>query len=94
MRIKLKYTGEFNQNRLRVAETDNRDQIRDSLLRRQIASAIFYPIPLHRQKAFANSDSMTLTTTDSVSRRCLSLPIFSEMSEHQIETVCDAVLDA
>jgi len=124
LRIKLKHIDEFNQNRLRVAQTynrlladtelelptiaddrdhvfhqytlltDNRDQLRESLLSQQIACAIYYPIPLHRQKAFADTDTMALPVTDAISQRCLSLPIFPEMTDQQVQTVCKAILNA
>ena len=53
---------------------------------------IYYPIPLHRQRAFDDSDTPELPITDNTAAHCLSLPIFPEMTEAQIETVCDAVL--
>jgi dTDP-4-amino-4,6-dideoxygalactose transaminase len=73
---------------------DERDQIRDSLLARQIACAVYYPIPLHLQKAFADTTPVTLPVTEAISKRCLSLPIFPEMTEHQVQTVCEAILSA
>jgi dTDP-4-amino-4,6-dideoxygalactose transaminase len=124
LRIKLKHIDEFNQNRLRVAQTynrllvdtalelpaipddrdhvfhqytlltDNRDKLRDSLLSQQITCAIFYPIPLHRQKPFADTNSAPLPVTEKVSRRCLSFPIFPEMTEQQVQSVCDVILSA
>ena len=124
LRTKLKHVDEFNQNRLRVAQTynrlladtelelpaipddrdhvfhqytlltDNRDQLQDSILSQQIACAIYYPIPLHRQKAFADTKTTTLPVTDTISKRCLSLPIFPEMTDQQVQTVCKAILNA
>ena len=124
LRIKLKHIDEFNQNRLRVAQTynrlladtelelpaipddrdhvfhqytllaDNRDQLRDSVLSQKIACAIYYPVPLHRQQAFADTNTTALPVTDDISQRCLSFPIFPEMTEQQVETVCEAILDA
>lgn len=124
LRIKLKHIDEFNQNRLRVAQTynrlladtelelpaipddrdhvfyqytllaDNRDQLRDSVLSQKIACAIYYPIPLHRQRAFTDTNTPALPVTDDISQRCLSFPIFPEMTEQQVETVCEAILSA
>ena len=74
--------------------TDNRDRLRDSVLSQKIACAIYYPVPLHRQQAFADTNTTALPVTDDISQRCLSFPIFPEMTERQVETVCEAILNA
>ena len=74
--------------------SERRDAVRDALLAKDVACAIYYPVPLHRQKAFAGTRQPDLPVTESVSQRCLSLPIFPEMSTAQIDTVCAALLDA
>ena len=71
---------------------DDRETLRARLLEREIACAIYYPVPLHRQKAFADTQQPELPVTEDTARRCLSLPIFPEMTGQQIETVCEAVL--
>ena len=71
---------------------DDRDALRERLLARDIACAIYYPVPLHRQKAFADTAQPELPVTEATARRCLSLPMFPEMPARQIETVCEAVL--
>ncbi len=71
---------------------DDRDALRERLLAREIACAIYYPVPLHRQQAFADTVQPDLPVTEATARRCLSLPIFPEMTEQQVETVCEAVL--
>ncbi|MFV2031438.1 MAG: DegT/DnrJ/EryC1/StrS family aminotransferase, partial [Gammaproteobacteria bacterium] len=58
--------------------SERRDQIRDAVIARQIACTVYYPIPLHRQKAFADPNPEALRVADSVCRRCLSLPIYPE----------------
>ena len=73
---------------------DGRDALRESLLDKGIACAVYYPIPLHRQKAFADTVQPELPVTETTAARCLSLPIFPEMTEPQIECVCEAVLSA
>jgi dTDP-4-amino-4,6-dideoxygalactose transaminase len=74
--------------------TDQRDGMKTSILSREIACAVYYPVPLHQQKAFASSKPVSLPVTESTASRCLSLPIFPEMSEQQIEQVCEAVKSA
>jgi len=73
---------------------DNRDQIREHVLAQQIACAVYYPVPLHQQKAFADSPRVTLPVTEDVASRCLSFPIYPEMTEAQIKEVCQAIQDA
>ena len=73
---------------------EDRDSLRETLLAREIACAVYYPVPLHRQKAFADTVQPELPVTEDIARRCLSLPIFPEMNEAQIETVCEALLGA
>ena len=73
---------------------DERDATREAVLAREVACAIYYPVPLHQQKAFADTEQPVLPVTEQTARRCLSLPIFPEMTEAQISTVCEAVLNA
>lgn len=73
---------------------DNRDAIKQHVLDQQIACAVYYPVPLHQQKAFADAPRVTLPVTESVSQRCVSFPIFPEMTEAQVKTVCKAILEA
>ena len=73
---------------------DGRDAVRESLLAREIACAIYYPVPLHRQKAFADTQQPELPVTEATASRCLSLPIFPEMTDSQIAKVCEALLQA
>ena len=73
---------------------DDRDAVREHLLSQGVACAVYYPIPLHRQKVFADTTTIELPITESTASRCLSLPIFPEMTEAQIETVCEAILSA
>jgi dTDP-4-amino-4,6-dideoxygalactose transaminase len=75
--------------------SEQRDRIMEHLQTREIASAIYYPVPLHRQKALAGDcAARPLPVTEDVARRCLSLPIFPEMTEAQVEEVANAVLEA
>lgn len=71
---------------------DDRDAVREQVMAQSVACAVYYPIPLHRQKAFADTSQPDLPITEATARRCLSFPIFPEMTGQQIETVCAAIL--
>ena len=74
---------------------DNRDAIMKALTDAGIASAIYYPIPLHRQDVFAAGyKDLSLPVTESVAARCFSLPIFPEMTEAQVAEVARVVKGA
>jgi len=75
--------------------TDRRDAIMAKLSEKQIASAVYYPIPLHKQEVFADvCAGVHLPVTEGVAARCMSLPIYPEMTDEQVRTVAEAVKGA
>jgi dTDP-4-amino-4,6-dideoxygalactose transaminase len=69
-----------------------RDRIMKALAAQEISSAIYYPIPLHRQDVFADAyRDCSLPVAENVVQNCLSLPIFPEMTEEQIVRVAAAI---
>ncbi len=73
---------------------DERDAAREAIIAKGVSCAVYYPIPLHQQQAFSNTEQPELPVTEITAQRCLSLPIFPEMTEAQIASVCEAVLSA
>ena len=72
--------------------SDRRDAIMDALAAEEIACAVYYPVPLHRQQAFADvCPDVSLPVSERVAARCLSLPIFPELEDDEIETVAEVV---
>jgi len=68
--------------------TDHRDAIMAALTAAGIASAIYYPIPLHRQEVFADAyQGISLPVSEATAARCMSLPVFPEMTEEQVKEV-------
>ncbi len=79
----------FHQYTLR---SPHRDRILAALTHAGIASAIYYPIPLHRQKVFAAEYAhVSLPVSEAVAADCFSLPIFPEMTDVQVDTVADVI---
>lgn len=75
--------------------TDRRDDIMAKLSEKQISSAIYYPIPLHRQDVFADAyAAVSLPVAEDVARRCMSLPVYPEMPEESVRLVARSIREA
>jgi len=75
--------------------TEKRDAVMARLSEKQIASAIYYPIPLHRQEVFADAyRHVSLPIAEHVAANCMSLPIYPEMPEESIQLVARTVKEA
>ncbi|MEJ2115359.1 MAG: DegT/DnrJ/EryC1/StrS family aminotransferase [Gammaproteobacteria bacterium] len=72
--------------------SNNRDAISEQLSNENIGHAIYYSMPLSEQTAFkAISRTENLDNTKDICEKCISLPMFPEMSDEQIEQVVNAV---
>ena len=68
--------------------SDKRDAIMNALQENQIASAIYYPVPLHKQTVFKNEcKDVNLPVAESVAERCFSLPICPYLDEDAIDKI-------
>lgn len=76
--------------------TPKRDIVQESLQAQGIQTGIHYPIPVHLQKAYADFGYGVgdLPVTEQASSELLSLPMFAELQDRQIEAVCAAVREA
>ncbi len=71
---------------------DDRERLKQALADNGIASAVYYPIPLHRQEVFAETfRHVSLPVAEDLAKRVLSLPMYPELTEDQIASVCRAV---
>jgi dTDP-4-amino-4,6-dideoxygalactose transaminase len=72
--------------------TDNRDAIMAALREKEIGCAVYYPIPLHQQEVFAEScKGQSLPVTEEVAARVMSLPIFPELADEQVDEILDVI---
>jgi aminotransferase EvaB len=74
-----------------VVQCDDRDGLRQHLQARSIGSDIHYPIPDHRQPAYAAPQAGDLGVTERLATRILTLPCFNGMKEEEIGRVIEAV---
>ncbi len=72
--------------------SDQRDAIMQSLQDNNIGCAIYYPVPLHQQKVFTDiCKQVSLPVTEDVASRCLSLPIYPELTDEMVTQVTDVI---
>ncbi|CAG0998670.1 partial UDP-2-acetamido-2-deoxy-ribo-hexuluronate aminotransferase, partial [Gammaproteobacteria bacterium] len=72
--------------------SDRRDDIQAALQKADIACAVYYPVPLHQQRVFLEDcEGVSLPVTEAVAARCLSLPIFPELTEEQVGRVVSVI---
>ena len=78
----------FHQYTLRV-QGGKRDALRTFLEEKGIPSMIYYPLPLHFQKAFANEryPEGSMPISEKLSSEVLSLPIHTEMTKEELEFI-------
>ena len=69
-----------------------RTVLQASLRQAGVPSAIYYPRPLHLQPAYAGAhDGTALPVSEGLSRRIMALPIHPDLSDEQLDLICDAV---
>ena len=88
-------THTWNQFTLRVT-IGKRDALMEHLAANQIGSAIYYPVPLHRQECFSNLAGVEarLPICEKMADEVLSIPIYPELSTEQIDHVINTIANA
>lgn len=69
-----------------------RDAFRDALAKDGIGTGIHYPVPVHEQEAaqFLGYRKGDLPVTERVAREVVSLPMYAELTDAQVETVAES----
>jgi dTDP-4-amino-4,6-dideoxygalactose transaminase len=81
----------FHQYVLRVAD---RTEVQAKLRADGVATGIHYPVPVHLQSAYAGRIALGpagCAATEVAAREVMSLPMFPQLTEEQVEQVCGAL---
>ncbi|MGM0440913.1 MAG: DegT/DnrJ/EryC1/StrS family aminotransferase [Elusimicrobiota bacterium] len=73
--------------------TEKREELSEKLEKDGIATAMHYPIPLHLQPSFEFMElgRGTFPVAEKVASRCLSLPMYPELSEEKVNYITDKI---
>ena len=83
----------FHQYTLRITN-GKRDELAKYLQSQNIPHGIYYPIPLHLQKAYKDEryNNEDFKVTNKLSEEVLSLPMHSELDQEQIDFITSHIL--
>jgi dTDP-4-amino-4,6-dideoxygalactose transaminase len=77
-----------------VVRVARRDDLKKFLEENGIATGIHYPIPCHLQKAYETlSPKYSMPVSEKTASEILSLPMYAELSENDIQYVCEKISD-
>lgn len=81
----------YHQFTIRVSE--GRDELKQFLFNKGIASMIYYPLALNHQKAFSSISKIkvSLENAEKVAGEVLSLPMHTELKESDQVVICNAI---
>jgi UDP-2-acetamido-2-deoxy-ribo-hexuluronate aminotransferase len=84
----------FHQYTLRVKDTD-RDALVKHLNENGIPCGVYYPIPLHSQKAYKDTryNEADFPVTNAIVKDCISLPMHTELEDDQIAFITKTIID-
>jgi dTDP-4-amino-4,6-dideoxygalactose transaminase len=83
-------TGQSNYH-LFVITTPQREELQHHLLAAGVPSAVHYPLPLPRQKAFEEFSPARCPNAEMLCSQVLSLPMHASLQDHEVERVVEAV---
>ncbi len=93
--VSLIDTSTFHQFTLLLDESLEREAVRNELIKRGIASALYYPEPLHLNKFYKEQGIQrgNLDNSEKLSRQMLSLPIYPYLREDEQDYIITQLLD-
>ena len=83
----------FHQYTLKIRNA-NRDALAQHLNENGIPCGVYYPIPLHNQKAYkdARYNEADFTVTNQLVKDVISLPMHTELDDEQIEFITNTII--
>jgi len=85
----------YHQYTLKIKKF-SRDKFKEKLLEKGVPTMVYYPLPLHFQKAYKNGylNKGGLSISEQLSNEVLSLPIHTEMDDHEQDFIIEKVVES
>ena len=85
----------FHQYTLKLDESVDRDALVQFLNENEIPCGVYYPIPLHAQKAYADKryNEADFTVTNQLVKQVVALPMHTELDDEQIGFITKKVIE-
>ncbi|MBI4744256.1 MAG: DegT/DnrJ/EryC1/StrS family aminotransferase [Actinobacteria bacterium] len=95
--VEIPFDSQFSKSNyhLYVIKSDGRDELRKYLSERNLQTQIHYPLPAHLQEAYQylNTPRGSLPITEKIASKILSLPIFPELTDEEVNQTANAVIE-
>jgi dTDP-4-amino-4,6-dideoxygalactose transaminase len=93
VKLPVERAGDFHIYNQFVIRADDRDGLQRHLKSAGVGTEIYYPLPFHLQECFAYLDYKRgdFPRAEEAAASVLALPIYSEMTEQQLEYVVDSI---
>ena len=93
LRLPLEASWAESVYHLYVVRHAARDRLKEHLEKSGVGAALHYPHPLHLQKCFAHFGHQPgdFPVAERAARECLSLPIYPELTDAQVEYVAQSI---
>jgi dTDP-4-amino-4,6-dideoxygalactose transaminase len=73
-------------------QVENRAKLQADLKAEGIPTAVYYPIPLNRQRAYAQYPAVPVPVSESLANHVVSLPMHADLDERTQDRIIEAVL--
>jgi dTDP-4-amino-4,6-dideoxygalactose transaminase len=95
LQLPLEAAGCDSAYHLYVVRHPQRDKLKDHLDANGVGCALHYPVPLHLQKCYASLGHKAgdFPVAEKAARECLSLPIYPELTDAQVQRVVAVIKD-
>ena len=82
----------FHQYTIKIKNFKKREKLRNFLLKKGIPTMVYYPIPIHKQKAYKIFSTGSLKKSEHICKQVHSLPMCPETTDEQIKFISNHII--